>query len=142
MAGEPANIGASLIGDRTVELLGHLEGQRRAGEVDAALTEAAKSKQAVAGLDATLDAVNRGAVHRLYVHRTFSGSGRVCLGCQALQTGAQAPCHLCGQGTGPAELGPAMAARVAASGGTMQMVEIHHELARVGGVVAVLRYPL
>jgi peptide subunit release factor 1 (eRF1) len=132
----------SLIVARAVELLGHLEGQRQAAGVDSALTEAAKSKQAVAGLEETIDAVNRGAVHHLYMLRTFSEVGRVCSGCEALQRGSAPICHLCGQATKPSDLGAAMADRVVGNGGKVETVDIHQGLARVGGVVAILRYPL
>lgn len=133
---------SSLIVSRAVELLGHLEGQRQAAEVDAALTEAAKGKQAVAGLEETIDAVNRGAVHHLYVHRTFGESGRVCSACAALQRGSAPRCHLCGQETKAVDLGAAMTDRVVGGGGKAETVEIHRGLAQVGGVAAILRYPL
>jgi peptide subunit release factor 1 (eRF1) len=133
---------SSLIVARAVELLGHLEGQNQGVEVDAALTEAAKSKQAVAGLEETIDAVNRGAVHHLYVLRTFSEIGGICSGCEALQRGAAPTCHLCGQATKPTDLGAAMADRVVDNGGKVESVEIHQGLGRIGGVAAILRYPL
>jgi len=133
---------SSLIVARAVELLGHLEGQRQAAEVDAALTEAAKGKQAVAGLEETIETVNRGAVHHLYMLRAFSETGTVCSGCKALQRGSAPTCHLCGQATKPADLGAAMAERVVGNGGKVEAVEIHQGLGRVGGAAAVLRYPL
>lgn len=133
---------ASLIVARAIELLEHLEGQKQAAEVDAALTEAAKSKQAVAGLDETIEAVNRGAVHHLYVLRAFGEPGRICAGCAALDQGSTALCRRCGRETEAVNLGTALVDRVVASGGKVEAVTIHQGLARVGGVAAVLRYPL
>jgi hypothetical protein len=127
---------------RAAELLDRFERQRQAEEVDAALTEAAKSKQVVAGLDEALEAVNRGAVHRLYLHRAFGEAGRICPGCGALWMGGQARCSRCGGVTTTGDLGPAMAARVVAARGTVEVVDLHQALADVGGVAALLRYPL
>ena len=135
---EPAN----LIRERAVELLGHVEDQRRAREVDAALTDAAKGNQAAAGVDETLDAVNRGAVRRLYLHGAFNRSGAACPGCGTLQSTVDSACRSCGHATAPMDLVAAMVARVVAAGGTVHTVDLHEPLARVGGVAAVLRYPL
>ena len=133
---------AAVLVSRAAKLLAILDGQRRAAEVDAVLTEAAKGGQAAAGLDQALEAVNRGAVHRLYLLKGFDEPGRGCGGCGALQRGPGAICRFCGKETKPAELGEAMADRVMASEGTVETVDIHQALERAGGVAAGLRYPL
>lgn len=133
---------AGVIVARAGELLGHREGQDQGIAVDAVLTEAAKSRQAVAGVDETLDAINRRAVHHLYLLEAFSELGRVCDECDALQRGAHAACRFCGKATRATELGEAMTDRVIAAQGEAETVEIHQALARVGGVAARLRYPL
>ena len=127
---------------RASELLGHIEEQRLADDVDAALTEAAKSGQAVAGLDETLDAINRGAVHRLYVAKSFGPSGLACAGCRGLARGDGPHCQLCGGPTTRVELAQAMSDRVLAAGGRVKVIAGHIRLAHVGGVAALLRYPL
>ncbi len=127
---------------RASELLGHVEAQRRLDGVDAVLTEAAKSRQAVAGLDETLDAINRGAVHCFYVATSFASSGRVCAGCGVLARGDGPRCQLCDGSTSRVELAQAMSDRVLAAGGRVEVIEGHTQLARVGGVAALLRYPL
>ncbi len=133
---------ADAIAGRAAELLAHLEGQREVEELDAVLTAAAKGGKATSGLDGTLEAVNRGAVHRLYILKGFTEAGRFCSGCDVLERGFSWACRLCGKETSPVELGEAMTDRVVGAGGTVQTVEIHQALARAGGVAAQLRYPL
>lgn len=55
--------------ERAAGYLSRVEEQREAEEVDRVLTAAAKRGKAAAGLDATLEAVNRGAVHCLYLSK-------------------------------------------------------------------------
>lgn len=128
--------------DRAAEYLPHGEGQREAAEVDVALTAAAKRGKATAGLDATLDAINRGAVHRLYLLKGWSAPGRRCTGCGTLQGGFSWVCPACGREATTVELGEAMAARVVAAGGFVETIEAHQPLAAAGGIAAELRYPL
>src|SRR5207244_8385290 len=85
----------SVLVERTVKLLGRRDGAVEEAEVEAAVTEAAKGGRATAGLEATLEAATRGAVHRLYLLRTFHESGRHCEGCGSIQAGAGAGCRLC-----------------------------------------------
>jgi len=127
---------------RAAEYLPHAEGQRAAEGVDDVLTAAAKHGKAAAGLDATLDAVNRGAVHRLYLLKGWSVSGRRCDGCGMLQRSFAGTCPVCGGEAERLELGEAMADRVAAAGRTVETIEVHQPLAAAGGVAAELRYPL
>jgi hypothetical protein len=89
-----------------------------------------------------VEAANRGAVHRLYVLRGPRGPAAVCSGCGALFPGVPAECRLCGKALKPVELGEALVERVLAAGGTVDTVEAHQKLAAVGGVAALLRYPL
>jgi len=133
---------ASLIVERAAEVVRHAEGQAQAATVDGVLTEAAKSVQAVASVGETLDAVNRGAVHRLFLLRDFAQTGGLCSECGALQPTATLPCRLCGKATEAVELAGAMVDRVIGAGGRVETVEVHQALGRVGGVAAQLRYPL
>jgi len=133
---------SSVIVGRAVELVAHLDASSDGPAVDAVLTEAAKSRQAVAGMDETIEAVNRGAVRRLYVLRGVRDPASACSGCGALFPGAAEDCRLCGKALEPVELGEALVARVLASGGTVDTVPAHERLAAVGGVAALLRYPL
>jgi peptide subunit release factor 1 (eRF1) len=128
--------------ERATDYLPHVEGQREAGEVDVVLTAAAKRGKATAGLDATLEAINRGAVHRLYLLKGWSAPGRRCTGCGALQGGFTWTCPACGREAATVELSEAMADRVVAAGGFVETIEAHQPLAAAGGIAAELRYPL
>lgn len=133
---------AGVMVERAAAYLPHVEGQRQAAAVDALLTAAAKRSKATAGLDATLEAINRGAVHRLYLLKGWSAPGRRCTGCGTLQGGFTWVCPACGREATTVELGEAMAARVVAAGGSVETLENHQPLAAAGGIAAELRYPL
>jgi peptide subunit release factor 1 (eRF1) len=133
---------SSVIAARAVELITHLDASSDVPAVDAVLTEAAKSRQAVAGMEETVEAVNRGAVRRLYVLRGVRGPASACSGCGALFPGMAEDCRLCGKALQAVELGETLVRRVLATGGTVETVEAHQRLAAVGGVAALLRYPL
>jgi peptide subunit release factor 1 (eRF1) len=127
---------------RASELIGEDQHRRRIATLDVVLTEAAKSGQAVAGIGETLEAVNRGAVHRLFVAATFATAGTACESCGVLAQGAAGACLGCGRPTRPVALAPAMSERVLAAGGDVEVVDGHARLRDVGGVAALLRYPL
>ena len=133
---------SSVIAGRAVELITHLDASSDVPAVDAVLTEAAKSRQAVAGMEETVEAVNRGAVRRLYVLRGVRGPASACPECGALFPGMAEDCRLCGKALQAVELGETLVRRVLAAGGTVETVEAHQRLAAVGGVAALLRYPL
>jgi peptide subunit release factor 1 (eRF1) len=127
---------------RAADVLSRLQGSVEADVVDTVLTAAAKRQQAVAGPADTVAAVNRGAVHRLFMLRGFRSTGSACMSCGALQVTAASACHLCGHAITEVELGEAMAERVASTGGEVRTVAVHAPLGRAGGVAAALRYPL
>jgi peptide subunit release factor 1 (eRF1) len=132
----------SAIAGRAAEVIARKHRQRQADDVDAVLTEAAKGGRAVAGMDRTIAAINRGAVHRLYLIKGLRAPGRVCAACGAFSRGAEAPCGFCSAATRAVELGDALADRVLAAGGRVEVVPVHGELARAGGAAASLRYPV
>lgn len=133
---------ASDIVARATALLRRHEEEQEAAAADAVLTEAAKAGLAVSGLEATLEAVGRGAAHRCYILAAFREPGRACAQCDGLQPGAAERCRVCGAPTRPVELGEAIVNRVIATGGTVETVARHEALERAGGVAAMLRYPL
>ncbi|MCL6641442.1 MAG: host attachment protein, partial [Candidatus Rokubacteria bacterium] len=132
---------AGAVVERAVARLAEVERREAAAAVDAVLVEAAKSGRAVAGPAATLEAVLRRAVHRLFLLAAFSSPGGACERCDALQQEAGA-CRLCGGPVRGVELGEAMVERVVAAGGTVTRLTAHAGLAAVGGVAARLRYPV
>jgi peptide subunit release factor 1 (eRF1) len=127
---------------RATELLSRAQGQRDAEEVDDILVTAAKGGKAAAGVDATLEAVKRGAIHRLYLLGEFCASGGICVACGNLQGDSSEPCRLCGKPTRPADLAEAMIHRVIAAGGKVLTLSTHAALGGAGGVAAELRFPL
>jgi hypothetical protein len=132
---------ASALAERALALIR----QRAAGDVaatlDTVLAEADGGGRTRAGVEATIDAVNRGAVDRLYLLHSYEEEGRACHTCHALQGPADDVCRWCGAVTSALELGEAMVQRVLAAGGDIASVDVHAGLARAGGVAALLRYP-
>jgi hypothetical protein len=106
------------------------------------LVDAEKHGRATAGLSSTLDAVSRGAVHQLYLLRTFRQVGRECEPCGLLKAESVPACPLCGGLTVETELGEAAARRVLSAKGDVIDVPGHVALARHGGLAASLRYAL
>src|SRR5438445_325584 len=129
-----------VIADRAAGVLARVAQQADERRVDEALADAAEGSTAVAGVTATVGAVNRNAVRHLYVLTTFREPGAVCQDCGALQRGVHFTCPFCGRGTRTTELGEALVERVLASGGEVTTLESHRPLAGHGGVVARLRY--
>jgi peptide subunit release factor 1 (eRF1) len=135
---EPASV---LVG-RAAELLVRHERDAEMAALEAVLTEAAKGGRAAAGLEPTLDATLRGAVHRLYLLAGLRRPGRTCLACGTLEIGASGPCRACGGDTKPTELIDAIVDRVIATGGTIETLDAHPGLERAEGIAARLRYPV
>jgi hypothetical protein len=129
-----------VIAERAAERLMHADEQADAEAVDRLLDAAAKEGRAVAGIESTLEAVNRQAVQRLYLLTARELPGAVCEACSALQLARAGRCRFCNGVTRGAELGEAMVDRVLASGGTVGVIERHAGLAEHEGVGALLRY--
>jgi peptide subunit release factor 1 (eRF1) len=132
---------ASVLAGRALELVRHREAGEAGVAVDTALANAEEGGRGVAGVAATIEAVNRGTVDHLYVLRGFDEEGRACAACQALQDAASTVCRWCNAVTRSIELGEAMVQRVLAAGGNVAIVDVHAGLGRAGGVAARLRYP-
>lgn len=132
---------ASGLAERALAVIRHRAAGETAAALDTVLVDAEGGGRATAGVDATLEAVNRGTVDRLYLLRSYEEEGRVCLACHALQRAGRAVCGWCGGATSSLELGEAMVRRVLAAGGDVASVDVHAGLERSGGVAALLRYP-
>ena len=131
---------ASTLAERALTLIGRHAGGELALTVDTVLADAGAGGRAAAGIEAALDAVNRGTVDRLFLLDRYEEAGRLCVACRTLQRGNDARCPWCGAMTVARELGEAMVRRVLATGGDVASVDVHADLARAGGVAAVLRY--
>ncbi len=127
---------------RATEVLQESRQREARASVDAMLTEAAKGGRAAAGLGFVLQALSRGAVHRLYLLESFREPGRACATCGGLHAGDEPACRFCGKATRPVELGERIAERVIADGGTVETLLEHEGLADAGGIAAELRYAL
>jgi peptide subunit release factor 1 (eRF1) len=133
---------AAAIAARGDELVSQVEAAAAQQAVAQAVTDAAKGQRAVTGVEETLAAASRGAVLKLLLLQGFAEVGRACTGCGALARGAHAACPVCRAPMRSAELGDAATARVLAAGGTVSVLADDARLAEVGGLAALLRYPL
>jgi peptide subunit release factor 1 (eRF1) len=133
---------AAAIAGRADELVRRVEAESARQAVAQALTDAAKGRRAVTGVDDTLAAASRGAIHRLLILQRFTETGRACTGCGALTRGDGTACPLCHAHTRSVEVGDAAVARVLASDGTVTVVTDDSRLASAGGMAAILRFPL
>jgi peptide subunit release factor 1 (eRF1) len=132
---------ASAFANRALGLLRHTAASSQGITVDAVLVKAAGSGRAAAGVDATVEAVNRGTVDRLYILRGWDEAGRACPACGALQRGFDSACRWCAKPTSPVSLGEAIVQRVIAADGAVESTPAHAGLKRAGGIAALLRYP-
>lgn len=112
----------------------------QAASLDSVLVEAGGGGRGAAGVDATLEAINRGTVERLYLLDAFAEAGALCGSCAALQRGAAGACRWCGRPTRAVDLGEAMARQVLVANGAVAAVRVHAGLASAGGAAALLRY--
>jgi hypothetical protein len=128
------------IAARAATHLAHVDGQQETDGVERVLDAAAKGGRAVAGLEATLEAVNRDAVQHLYLLGRFERPGAICGACGALQPRPAAECAFCGGRAQPTELGSAMVGRTLARGGAVAVIDAHAGLAAQDGIGAILRY--
>jgi peptide chain release factor subunit 1 len=113
-----------------------------AARVEGTLVEAEKSARAASGLTSTLAAVHRGAVHQLYLLRTFRQVGVECEQCGLLKVELAPACPYCGGPSTVTELGEAAVRRVLSAKGDVIDVPEHAGLAQHGGLAASLRYAL
>jgi Bacterial archaeo-eukaryotic release factor family 10 len=130
----------SALAERALAVLRHGAVGHVTGTLDALLAEAAGGGRATAGIDATLEAVNRCTVDRLYLLGSYQGTGAACLTCHALQRTVSNKCCWCGAVTRTVDLAEAMVQRVLAAAGNVASVDVHAGLGRAGGVAALLRY--
>jgi hypothetical protein len=133
---EPSRV----LAERALALVRHHAAGDVAAALGAVLVDAEGSGRSAAGVDATIEAVNRGTIDRLYVLGAYQEIGRACPSCHALQRGSEGVCRWCGARTSDVELGEAMVQRVLAAGGDIASIDVHAGLERAGGVAARLRY--
>lgn len=137
----PLTASAEEILARTTEVQGRLE---RAAELEIVrdlLKEVRKGGRGVAGLPATLAAINQGRVWKLVYRQGLVLSGGYCTSCNALAPAADAHCPLCG---GPLEPEQRMVDRmsnlVLEHGGHVEAIDgpAAEALAQISDVAAIL----
>jgi peptide subunit release factor 1 (eRF1) len=131
----------SAFAERALALIRDRGAGQAAAALDTVLIDAEGGGRAAAGVEAAIDAVNRGTVYRLYLLASYREDGRGCPACHALQRAEDVACRWCGAATSALELGEAMVQRVLAAGGDVASIDVHAGLERAGGVAALLRYP-
>jgi peptide subunit release factor 1 (eRF1) len=132
---------SAVLAGRAADLLAR-RSREDGDSVEAVLTEAAKGGRAVAGIGPTLQAVNRGAVHRLHVLAGSAVPAAMCRSCGAVQVPEAATCVTCGGDLRRPSGLDAVVDRVIGDGGHVEVVGSHAGLAAAGGLAARLRYPL
>jgi hypothetical protein len=132
---------SSVLAERALGVVRHRMAGNVAAAVDTVLVDAEGGGRATAGTTATMEAVNRGAVDRLYLLRRWEEEGAECVACRALQPPTDGGCRWCGGATRLVELGEALVQRVLAASGDVASLDTHAGLERAGGVAALLRYP-
>jgi peptide subunit release factor 1 (eRF1) len=133
---------AAELADRAALLIAETHRADEDRAVERLITDAAKNGRAVVGVTPTVEAVMRGAVHRLYVLKDLADRARACRECGGLFEVTREQCARCAAPTQDVKLTDALVERVLAAGGDVEVVPGHPDLARAGGVGARLRYPL
>jgi peptide chain release factor subunit 1 len=127
---------------RTAEVQARLERAEELQVVRDLLKEVRKGGRAVAGLSATLDAVNQGRVWKLVYLHGLKLEGGSCADCQVLVPPADQRCPLCGKAVAREEhLVDRMSRAVLERGGHVEMVDgpAAEALRQVAEVAAILR---
>jgi peptide chain release factor subunit 1 len=109
--------------------------------------KALKSGMAVLGLNGTLEAINKGQIHTLYLLTSFSLPGEKCLRCGSLSVplpkgNPSVSCPLCKGETKSVDLGDEMMRSALRQDGEVKWVEEHPVLSENDGVGASLRFSL
>jgi peptide subunit release factor 1 (eRF1) len=107
------------------------------------MTRSAKRQNAVAGLQATLDALNSNRVHELVYSEGCFTSGGICHQCESVFPSDTVDCPFCGQRVEPADdlMEAAIAKALAEDAGIEQLRgEAADRLKTIGGIGAFLRY--
>jgi peptide chain release factor subunit 1 len=127
---------------RTMEMIQDAERAEARGVARQALVATLSDGLGAAGVEAVVHALRQGAVDTLILDREFSVSGWRCVEDPALAGDGGVPSD-CPVGPGPAEpadLREELVSQALRSGAEVEFVEGSEELARMGGVAALLRW--
>lgn len=139
----PIDAAAHEILKRTITVVRSVEASEGRRLADTTIDRFRAGGLAVAGLDSTIEALNREQVDQLLLADGFNGAvGWQCPECRVLgRPPKPAACPFC-QAPMPEDidLREAMVRRAGRTGRRVEIVEGHEELERLGGVGALLRY--
>ncbi|HEU4685751.1 MAG TPA: hypothetical protein VFS39_14690 [Nitrospira sp.] len=139
----PFNASADQVLQTTQPVIEQIERETERQLVDQVLQDAAAKHQAVAGLEATLLALQEERIWRLFYVDGLQQTGWQCSRCSALCTNNCQQCPYCGGSLSPLkDLIDAAAQRVVETGAKVEPVQgkAAQQLASVGGIAAQLRF--
>ncbi len=131
----------------TLERLLQKERDEVVHQIQGLSDKALKAGMATLGLNGTLEALNKGQAHTLYLLTSFSTQGGKCRRCGSLNLGHptghfSVRCSLCKDETKTVDLAEEMMRSTLRQDGEVKWVEEHPVLKENDGVAASLRFPL
>jgi peptide subunit release factor 1 (eRF1) len=133
--------GPSQVMERAMAVALRVEREREARIADALVTAAAKEREAVAGLPATLSAIFAGQVQTLVFRDGLRAAGWACTGCGCVGVDPAPACPFCGKRLEPiADVVEHAVRRVLAEGGEIDVLPPDGDGEIPGGIGAFLRY--
>jgi hypothetical protein len=127
--------------EKTMQIGQEAERQRENRLIEEMITQAAKQSEAVAGLDATLDAVNADRVKTLVLMQGYQQPAYQCTHCHYLTVRPLATCPACTSKM--REIKDAVdyaVGRVMRLGGDVEVIHGHPRLEEIGKIGAFVRY--
>lgn len=126
---------------RALKIGKEAEEKREEKLVETVITEAAKGRNGLLSFDEILSAVREGRVQTLVVEDDFIEPGYQCAGCGYITTQEITSCPFCSEAFHKIDDAVEMAVReVLQAGGSIEVLESNEELAKHGGIGALLRY--
>lgn len=126
---------------KAVEAIEAVERRQEQDLVALIRDQALSGNLGVIGLEATLDALRKGQVHKLAISDDLRARGWRCRACGALSTHLKAnACPHCGGGTDVVEIGDEVVKDAIAMGAEIETVRANGALTRLGKIGALLRF--
>lgn len=128
------------IRERSLEILHQADMAQEEALVNAVFTAAAKGREGVVGLDATLSLAHEGRIRTLVVDRHYHAPGYSCDHCGYLTAQSLPKCPFCGgKFVEIPDAAEAVVTKVIEDGGEIAVVDNHPRL-QAAGIGALLRY--
>ncbi|MBN1147725.1 MAG: hypothetical protein JXA78_10755 [Anaerolineales bacterium] len=127
--------------ERAMEIAKHAEERREAHLAKVVVTNAAKGRGGVVGLEDTLSAVHEGRVQILFIRDGFRAAGTRCRGCGYVSSLAVGACPFCGGELVQIPDSVELAVReVMQSGGDVEVLQMEQTVKGFDQIGALLRY--